>query len=243
MRTVFIGGGTGTIGSELVRSFVANGYRVAFSYNRHMDQARALAAEYDLEIYEIDFLSDWTPPTEAPDILINNAGVNLSGHSLEHTTDREIESSTQVNLLAPLRLARQYAPSMIEKGFGRIININSLYGLYAPALRLSYSVSKFALRAMTMTLSQELAPYGITVNDVCPGPVDSDMLRKMGAEAVARGRFTDLQHYLAAVADDVPIKRLISAEDVAAVALFLASDQASACTGQAICVDGGLLNR
>jgi NAD(P)-dependent dehydrogenase (short-subunit alcohol dehydrogenase family) len=243
MKTVFINGGTGTIGSQLVRSFADSGYSVAFSYNRHEAQARDLAAQYNLAIYAIDFLSEWTPPAETPDILINNAGINLSGHTLEHTSDLEVGQSSQVNLIAPLRFARQYSPKMIENGYGRIININSLYGLSAPALRLSYSASKFALRAMTMTLAQELAPFGITVNDICPGPVDSDMLRGMGAEAVAAGRYADLRQYLRAVADDVPIKRLISAEDIAAVALFLASDQASACTGQAICVDGGLLNR
>jgi len=243
MKDVFISGGTGTIGSQIVRSFVESDYRVTFSYNRHHEQALELSRRYNVTAHQINFRSDWQPPKTNVDILINNAGVNLSGHLFNDTSDDEVLISNQVNLMAALRFSRQYAPRMTTKKYGRIININSLYGLTAPPRRLSYSISKFALRALTMTLAQELAPFGITVNDICPGPVDSDMLRAMGAEAVARGRYPSVSAYLEAVGSEVPIGRLITPEEVAAVALFLASDAASACTGQAICIDGGLLHR
>jgi NAD(P)-dependent dehydrogenase (short-subunit alcohol dehydrogenase family) len=242
VRKVFISGGTGAIGSALVRRFAEDGYDIEFSYNRRWSQADELSREYGIRKHRLDFTQAWSPPDTTADILVNNAGVNLSGHDLSDTTDPEITQTLEVNLLAAIRLARYFTPLMVSNGFGRIININSLYGVFAPARRLSYAISKFALRAMTGSLAQELAPHGVTVNDICPGPVDSEMLRSMGAQAVADRRYPDLEHYLTDVGREVPIGRLIKASEVAAVAAFLATESAAACTGQAILVDGGLRN-
>jgi NAD(P)-dependent dehydrogenase (short-subunit alcohol dehydrogenase family) len=190
----------------------------------------------------LNFLEAWDPPQLDIDALINNAGINLSGHDYRATSEEELRQTVEVNLLAPFRLCQHFCPGMTSRGFGRVININSLWGLSAPANRLSYSISKFALRAMTATLAQELAPFGVTVNDVCPGPIDTSMLRSMGEAAVAEGRFLSVEEYLSSVSNEVPIGRLIGPNDVADTVVHLLGPGANACTGQAIRVDGGLLN-
>jgi NAD(P)-dependent dehydrogenase (short-subunit alcohol dehydrogenase family) len=131
---------------------------------------------------------------------------------------------------------------MTNSRFGRIININSRGGLTSPANRLSYAMSKHALRALTQSLANELAPYGITVNDICPGPVDSDMLRDMGTAAVSAGRFSSLDEYLDDVRADMPTRRLVDPDEVAAVAEFLIAPSSGSCNGLALRVDGALLS-
>ncbi len=223
--------------------FVSHGDIVEFSYNSRQAEAEALADRYGVNAIRLNFLGSWEPPDTVAEVLINNSGVNLSGHDLAATTDDEVRQSMEVNVIAPLRFARHFVPYMRRLGRGRVININSIYGLAAPRLRLSYAMTKFALRAFTCSLAQELAPHAITVNDICPGPVDSAMLRKMGADAVAAGRYPDLQRYLTAVGNELPLGRLIMAGEVATAAAFLASPAAAACTGLALRVDGGQLNQ
>lgn len=241
-RRVLISGGTGAIGAALVRRFAAAGHEVSFTFNRSHQRARRLAEETNAVAYQHDLEAGVDPPEVEPEVLVNNAGINLSGHGLDATTDDEVMRTLIVNVMGPLRLSRHYAPSMIASGFGRIININSLWGLTAPANRASYAMSKHALRALTQSLANELAPHGITVNDICPGPVESAMLRDMGMAAVAAGRFGSIDDYLDDVRREMPTRRLVDADEVAAVAEFLSSSSASSCNGLALRVDGALLS-
>ena len=228
------------IGAEIVRRLASLDYELHFSYCNSNAEAKALVKETGAHAHRIDYRGSWEPPPIEVDVLVNNAGVNLSGHDYSATTDEELQMTLCVNVLAPVRLCRHFAPGMAERGFGRIVNINSLWGIAAPAMRLSYSMSKFALRAMTGTLAQELASFGVTVNDVCPGPVDTSMLRAMGAAAVANGEFKSIEGYLDSVSHEVPIGRLIDPRDVIDAVVFLLSPGAATWTGQAIRVDGGL---
>jgi short-subunit dehydrogenase len=148
MTSVFVSGGTGAIGNEIVRRLVADGYEVEFSFCHSRDEADDLLSQLGTRHHQIDYAGDWTPPAKPVDVLVNNAGVNLSGHGVSETSDDELRSTLEINLMAPLRLARHYIPTMIDQGFGRIININSLWGLSAPAHRMSYAISKFVSMAI-----------------------------------------------------------------------------------------------
>lgn len=240
-RRVLISGGTGAIGTALVRRFAACGDDVAFTFNRSSEQAATLERETGAVALHHDLEGEFAPPQLEPEVLINNAGVNLSGHGLQSTTDDEVLRTLTVNVLGPLRLCRHYAPAMVSAGFGRIININSLWGLTAPANRTSYAMSKHALRALTQSLAHELGPHGVTVNDICPGPVESAMLREMGTAAVEAGRFRSVDEYLDDVRGEMPTQRLVEADEIAAVAEFLSSPSAGSCNGIALRVDGALL--
>jgi NAD(P)-dependent dehydrogenase (short-subunit alcohol dehydrogenase family) len=241
-KVAFVTGGTSPIGAAIVRRLSSDGCSVRFTFCSNEEGAQKLARECDASAFQIDFTGVWEPPDMAVDILVNNAGVNLAGKEIVDTPDEEIERSMAINFLAPVRLMREYCKGMRTRGFGRIVNINSGMGLTAPAKRLSYTASKHALRAATRSLAQELAPYQITVNDVCPGPVDSAMFRVKANEAVSSGRFATVEDYLADFVTQVPMGRFITADEVASAVAFLASPLSGACTGLAVRVDGGKLN-
>ena len=241
-RSALVTAGTSAIGSAIVRALAAAGDSVTFTYRSKPDAADRLAAECGATACHLDLERDWTPPALDIDVLVNNAGISLSGHAIWDTPDEDLQRSLTVNYLAPVRLIRHYSAGMRERGFGRIVNINSLYGLTAPARTLGYTASKHALRAATRSLAQELAPYGITVNDVCPGPVDSEMVRSRGDVAVAAGRVASIAAYLDEFAARVPLGRLIAAEEIAQAVAFLTGEGSAALTGLAVRVDGGMLN-
>ncbi|HAN47881.1 MAG TPA: hypothetical protein DCQ20_03220, partial [Nitrospira sp.] len=203
--------------------------------------AQELSADTGTEAIRVDFSRPgWQIDPSGELILINNAGVNLSGHSVADTTEAEMDYTLKVNLLAPWRLAQALTPHMATTGWGRIVNINSLWGLASAKNRFSYAASKHALRALTATLALELADQGITVNEVCPAAVATDMLAGMAEQAVAAGRFASTEAYLADCANSIPTKRLVAPTSVAALVLFLCSKDAQDITGQSICVSGGM---
>jgi len=163
------------------------------------------------------------------DILVNNAGVCERGR-IEEITEEQWDRTLAVNLKGPFLVSRAVAPRMKSQKSGRIINISSIAGKTGGLMvGLDYSASKGGLLAMTRALARELAPFGITVNSVCPAMVDTEMGRLFGEEEKRR--------YLAGV----PLGRLATPEDVAAAVLYLASDAAGYVTGEVIDVNGGLV--
>jgi 3-oxoacyl-[acyl-carrier protein] reductase len=242
MRSVLLIGGTGEIGSEMVRQFRHEGSRVTFTYSTSREEASRLSSTYGCDSFQLDLREDIQLPAGlTPDILVYNAAINLSGQLVAETTDSEILTSFTVNTLGAVRVVRQVLPAMIKREWGRVISVNSLYGLTSPPLKSSYSISKYGLSAMTKSLALEAAAQGITVNEVCLGPVDSRMLRELGDVAIQSGLFADMEAYLESVVQRVPIGRLIQPDEVAAAVLFLASSAAAACTGVSLRIDGGVL--
>lgn len=171
------------------------------------------------------------------DILINNAGVVRYGKVTEFSID-DWDLVIDTNLKGPFLLAKYAIPSMRERGGGSIVNTASVQAFASQPTVAAYSASKGAVVAMTRTLALDHAEDGIRVNCICPGSVETPML-KYGAEYFFEGR--DPSATMQEWGHKHPIGKLIQPEDVAKLVAFLASDDASVITGAPYLVDGGLL--
>lgn len=162
------------------------------------------------------------------DILINNAGINIRG-SLADLTEDEFDAVLGVNLKAPFLVAKQFAPSMAERGWGRVVNLGSILSVIGVAGRTPYASSKAAILGMTRVLALEYATQGVTVNAICPGPFATDMNKPL---------LENPEAYAAFVAK-IPMGRWGELEEITGPTVFLASDAARFVTGTTLFVDGG----
>jgi NAD(P)-dependent dehydrogenase (short-subunit alcohol dehydrogenase family) len=172
------------------------------------------------------------------DVLYNNAGVNSSGSVLD-ATDDDWDRSLAVNATGTFLCSQAAAPSMVAAGGGSIINQGSVAALVGIANFASYCAAKGAVVALTRSMSVDLAPRGVRVNVICPGTVYTPLMEPM---LRARGG-GDLEAGLALTVTKYPIGRLGTPEEIAAVALFLASDDSSFLTGSVITADGGMTSQ
>jgi 3-hydroxybutyrate dehydrogenase len=172
-------------------------------------------------------------------ILINNAGSVESGPFIK-TDPSVFRAMWNVHLMGAVHASQAVLPGMIERGFGRIVNVASTAGLKGYAYVTAYCAAKHALVGLTRALAAETATRGVTVNAVCPGYADTDLARdSIAAVAAKTGRAPD--DVLADFVRDVPIGRLIRPEEVAAAVLYLCSPGADAVTGTTLAVAGGEL--
>jgi 3-oxoacyl-[acyl-carrier protein] reductase len=161
------------------------------------------------------------------DILVNNAGTVEYGPFLE-ASETSYDTHFNLNVRAPIELAKDAAKRMIKTGWGRIINIGSAFGEAAPLPGVTlYIASKFAIRGFTRGLSRELGQYGVTVNAVQPGPIDTELAPQPGTDAHAT--MTKL----------ASVGRFGKPEEIAAAVAYLASPEAGYTTGESLTVDGG----
>ncbi len=180
-----------------------------------------------------ELIADTIDEFGALDCLVNSAGILLRGDESE-TSDEDWRDTMTINLDVPFFLCRAAMP-YLRKTTGSIVNISSNWGLQAGDRAVAYSTSKGALIMLTKALAKDNAADGIRVNAICPGGVDTPML---AASAEAAGQ--DTQDYLDTAAQFSPNGRIATPEEVAGLALFLASDAAGQMTGTAIPIDGGL---
>jgi 2-hydroxycyclohexanecarboxyl-CoA dehydrogenase len=167
------------------------------------------------------------------DVLVNNAGwddLKPFVQTDEQFWDRVIE----VNFKGALRLTQGVLPGMLERGWGRIINIGSAAGRVGSSLESVYSGAKGGIIAFTKTIAREAARKGVTANAVCPGPTDTPFLREIVAKQ------GDADKVIGAMVSGVPMKRLAQPEEIAAAVRFFAADDAAYVTGQTLSVSGGL---
>jgi NAD(P)-dependent dehydrogenase (short-subunit alcohol dehydrogenase family) len=172
------------------------------------------------------------------DVLYNNAGVNSSGSVIDATED-DWDRCFAVNAKGTFLCSRVAASLMVAAGAGSIINQGSVAAMVGVANFASYCAAKGAVVALTRSMSVDLAPRGVRVNVICPGTVYTPLMEPM---LLARGK-GDLEAGLALTTAKYPIGRLGTPEEIAAVALFLASDDSSFLTGSVITADGGMTSQ
>jgi 3-hydroxybutyrate dehydrogenase len=172
-----------------------------------------------------------------PDILVNNAGIVETAPFVK--TDEAIwQRHLAVNLTGTFHCTRAGLPAMLERGWGRIINVASIAGKTGAPYISAYSASKHGVLGLTRSLALEVAAKGVTVNAICPGYVDTEMTSR-GVENIVLRTGKPADEALEAIKRMSPQQRLVTPEEVAAVALLLASEEGRGINGQAINVDGG----
>jgi NAD(P)-dependent dehydrogenase (short-subunit alcohol dehydrogenase family) len=252
-RRVLVTGSTNGIGFATAQGFLAAGAEVVINGRSEAGVAAALARLGDAASRAHGFAGDLsTPETCAAlrarhpefDIVVNNLGV-FGPRDFFDTPDAEWERFFQTNVMSGVRCARVYAPGMVARGWGRIVFVSSESALNIPADMVHYGFSKTAQLAVSRGLAKRLAGTGVTVNAVLPGPTLSEGVADMlQAEVEASGRGLE-----AVAADFVTthrgssiIRRAARVEEVANMILYASSEQASATTGAALRVDGGVVD-
>ena len=172
-----------------------------------------------------------------PDIVVNNAGIARSALFVNADEDFFVDH-LNTNLGSTFRCTRAALPEMIDRGWGRFINIASIAGKTGAPYVSAYAASKHAVLGLTRSLALEVATHGITVNAICPGYVETDMTTK-GIENIVAKTGRSAKDALKMLERMSPQNRLVTPEEVAAVAVLLASEEGRGINGQAINVDGG----
>jgi NAD(P)-dependent dehydrogenase (short-subunit alcohol dehydrogenase family) len=219
-RTALVTGGARGIGRAIVEVLRAEGAHVLAPTRQEMDLTSNLSIDR--------YCSSLERPV---DILVNNAGINPLG-SAGDFTDADLAASFQVNLAAPMRLARAFSAGMVQRGFGRIVNFSSIWSVVSRPRRFVYSTTKAGINGMTRALAVELSGSGVLVNAVAPGYVNTEMTKQNNAPEELRR-----------IAETIPARRLAEPREIATVVAFLCSERNSYLTGQTLVVDGGFTSQ
>ena len=239
-RSALVTGAASGMGAAIARRLDADGARVVVAdiqAEMGANVAASLAAGMFVEM-DLSRAESVTAAAEqvlaevgTVDILVNCAGFDVVMPFLD--TDEDLwDSLIAVNLYGPLRTTKAFLPGMVERGWGRIVNISSDAGRVGSSGEGVYSACKGGQIAFTKTIAREVARKGVTVNCVCPGPTDTPPVRRTLAEGGER--------YMQALVRAIPMRRLGQPEDIAAAVAYLVSDEAGFVTGQTLSVSGGM---
>ncbi|GAB89819.1 SDR family NAD(P)-dependent oxidoreductase [Gordonia rhizosphera] len=246
-RVALVTGGAQGIGEGISRRLGEAGFRVAVA-DLNIEAAQQTAKEIvtaggeaiavPIDVTDtasvkaaVEQVTNELGPVE---IAVNNAGWDDFMKFLD--TDEDFWNKIlDINFKGALRVNHTVVPGMIERGFGRVINIGSDAGRVGSSLEAVYSGAKGGIIAFTKTLAREVATKGVTVNTVCPGPTDTPALRKF-----ANNSGQDADKVIGGMTRSVPMKRLAQPADIAAAVAFFASDETGYITGQTLSVSGGL---
>lgn len=249
-RVAVVTGGTRGIGRGIAEAFVREGARVVIN-GRSEEKGRQALADVG-ESGDVHFVAgdvkkrqDCERAVDAAverfgrlDIVVNNAGGGENHAPVAELTDEAMQDALLWNLWPTFWCTRQALKTMIPQQHGRIINISSVEGKCGKPGVAIYVTAKHAINGLTKACAHEVGTMGITVNALCAGAVETDSMRQMGPPA-ARAMGITYEQLLERFADEAATKRLIEVQDVALVAVLLASDAGAGITGSMISIDGG----
>jgi len=239
-RTAYVTGGMGGIGTAICQRFHKDGYKVIAGcgptrdYQKWLDEQRALGYAFHASVGNV---SDWDSTVQAfaktkaehgpIDILVNNAGITRDRMFLKMSPD-DWRQVIDTNLNSMFNVTKQVVADMVERGWGRIVNISSVNGEKGQAGQTNYSAAKAGMHGFTMALAQEMAAKGVTVNTVAPGYIGTDMVKAIRPDVLEK------------IVTTVPVKRLGEPSEIASIISWLASEEGGYATGAEFSVNGGL---
>jgi acetoacetyl-CoA reductase len=235
-RVAVVTGGTRGIGAAISRALKAAGYSVAANYGGNDEAAQKFKADTGIPVYKWDVSafeacvagikqveSDLGPI----DVLVNNAGITRDA-TLHRMKPEQWTAVINTNLGSLFNMSRQVIEGMRERKFGRIINISSINGQKGQFGQCNYSAAKAGELGFTKALAQESARSGITVNAICPGYINTEMVQAVPKDVLEKN-----------ILPQIPIGRLGEPEEIARCVVFLASDDAALITGSTLTANGG----
>ena len=245
-RVAMVTGGAQGIGRGIATALAGQGFRVAIAdlnlatagqTAKELTEAGGTVIAVETDVTQTASVRTAVQAVEAElgpvEVVVNNAGWD-DFMPFVATTEEFWDKVLEINFKGALRVTHAVVPGMMERGFGRVINIGSDAGRVGSSLEAVYSGAKGGLIAFTKTLAREVATKGVTANAVCPGPTDTPMLRNFASNA------GDAEKVIGGMTRAVPMKRLGRPEDIGPAVAFLVSDEAAFITGQTLSVSGGL---
>ena len=239
-KVAYVTGGMGGIGTAICQRLSKEGFKVIAGCGPTRDHAKWLAeqAAMGYTFYaSAGNVGDWNSTVDAftkakaehgsIDVLINNAGITRDRMFVKMTRE-DWDAVIETNLNSMFNVTKQVVGDLVEKGWGRIINISSVNGVKGQAGQTNYSAAKAGMHGFSMALAQEMATKGVTVNTVSPGYIGTDMVKAIRQEVLDK------------IIATVPVKRLGEPSEIASIIAWLASDEGGYATGAEFSVNGGL---
>jgi acetoacetyl-CoA reductase len=239
-RTAYVTGGMGGIGTAICQRLHKAGLKVIAGcgptrdYNKWLGEQKQLGYTFYVSVGNV---AEWDSTVEAfakakaehgpIDVLVNNAGITRDRLFLKMTRD-DWDAVIDTNLNSMFNVTKQVVPDMVERGWGRIIQISSVNGEKGQAGQTNYSAAKAGMHGFTMALAQELASKGVTVNTVSPGYIGTDMVRAIKPEILEK------------IVNTIPVKRLGTPDEIGAIVAWLAGEDSGFTTGADFSCNGGL---
>ena len=239
-KVAYVTGGMGGIGTAICQRLHQDGFKVIAGCGPTRDHAKWIAEqkEQGFTFYaSAGNVGDWDSTVEAfakakaecgaIDVLVNNAGITRDRMFLKMSRE-DWDAVIETNFNSMFNVTKQVVADMVEKGWGRIVNISSVNGAKGQAGQTNYSAAKAGMHGFSMALAQEMATKGVTVNTVSPGYVGTDMVKAIRPDVLEK------------IVGTVPVKRLGEPSEIASIISWLASDEGGYATGAEFAVNGGL---
>jgi len=239
-KVAYVTGGMGGIGTAICQRLAKDGFKVIAGcgptrdFNKWLDEQKALGYSFYASVGNV---ADWQSTVDAfskskaehgpIDVLVNNAGITRDRMFVKMTRE-DWDAVIDTNLNSMFNVTKQVVPDMVERGWGRIIQISSVNGEKGQAGQTNYSAAKAGMHGFSMALAQEMATKGVTVNTVSPGYIGTDMVKAIRPDVLEK------------IVATVPVKRLGEPSEIASIVAWLASEEGGYAAGADFSVNGGL---